>query len=411
MGGMERHVLALIDHLAPEEFDVIVFCPASEGLAPFFTELQRRNARVTITGRQDLPLSRLKREHGYRQIWIKALGWLLRRLSVEESEEAAALIASQLGWMASLRGRLARAKLDVIHFHAGRLVPLYWPLIAGRLARIPTRILTLHNAARRRALLFASLEKLALRSTGSIIVPSEYVKDSLLSYRRVPPEKVAVIPHGLDLPECDAPRGRAGARRELKLPLEIPVVGIAGRLVYTKGADLLIRAAPRVRTRFPAVRFVLIGEGAEKNALRRLAEAESVSDAVVFTGYRSDARQLLPAFDILAAPSRDEGLSLSVLEAMGCGIPAVASRLGGIPSLLIDGVTGLLIPPDDFAALADALIRLLAEPQRADAMGRAARERARTHFLQETMLARTFALYRAPSRSSVKSQAAGEKLP
>jgi len=404
---MERHVLALIDHLAPEEFDVIVFCPASEGIAPFFTELKQRNARLQITGRQDLPPS--EKQHGFRELWIKVLGWLLRRLSVEEPEAAAALIAAQFGWMVSLRGRLARAKLDIIHFHAGRLVPLYWPLIAGRLARIPARILTLHNAARKRALLFASLEKLALRSIGSIIVPSEYVKDSLLSYRRVPPEKVAVIPHGLDLPECDAASGRAGARRDLKLPLEIPVVGIAGRLVHTKGADLLILAAPRVRTRFPAVRFVLIGEGPEENALRRLAEAEGVSDAVVFAGYRSDARQLLPAFDILAAPSRDEGLSLSVLEAMACGIPAVASRLGGIPSLLIDGVTGLLTPPDDFAALADALIRLLAEPQRADAMGRAGRGRVRTHFLQETMLARTFALYRAPSRSSVKSQAAGEK--
>ncbi len=407
MGGMERQVLTLIDHLDPGEFDVVVFCPAAEGLGPFFTELKQRNARLHITGRQDLPPS--AKEHGFREIWIKALGWLLRRLSIEEPEAAAGLIAAQLGWMISLRGRLARAKLDIIHFHAGRLVPLYWPLIAGRLARIPTRILTLHNAARRRARLFACLERLALKSVGSIIVPSEYVKDSLLSYRRVPPEKVAVIPHGLDLPQCDAARGRAGARSDLKLPLEVPVVGIAGRLVDTKGADLLIRAAPRVRARFPAVRFVLIGEGPEENALRRLAEAEGVSEAVVFAGYRTDARQLLPAFDILAAPSRDEGLSLAVLEAMGCGIPAVASRLGGIPSLLTDGVTGLLIPPDDFAALADALIRLLAEPEQAEAMGRAGRERVRTHFLQETMLAGTFALYRAPSRSSVESQTAGEK--
>ena len=164
-----------------------------------------------------------------------------------------------------------------------------------------------------------------------------------------------------------------------------------------------------MRARFFAIRFVLIGEGTEEDALRRLAEAEGVSDAVVFAGYRGDARRLLPAFNILAAPSRDEGLSLSVLEAMACGIPAVASRLGGIPSLLIDGVTGLLIPPDDVPALTDALIRLLAEPEQAEAMGRAGRERVRTHFLQETMLARTFALYLARSRSSVKAQPAGEK--
>ena len=409
MGGMERHLLALIDHLAPEEFDIVVFCPSADGLAPFFTELKRRNARLTITGRQDFRPSGLKREQGFREMWIKALGWLLRRLSVEEPEEAAALIAAQFGWMVSLRGRLTRAKLDVVHFHAGRLVPLYWPLIACRLARIPTRILTLHNAARRRAVFFASLERLALRSMQAVIVPSEYVKDSLLRYRRVPPEKVSVIPHGLDLPECDAPRGRAPARRELELPLEIPVVGMAGRLVYTKGPDLLIRAAPRVRARFPTICFVLIGEGPEEDALRRLAAAEGVSDAVVFAGYRSDARQLLPAFNILAAPSRDEGLSLSVLEAMGCGIAAVASRLGGIPSLLVDGVTGLLIPPDAVPALADALIRLLAEPEQAEAMGRAGRERVQTHFLQETMLARTFALYRAPSLGSMASQPAGEK--
>ena len=402
-------MLALIDHLAPEEFDVVVFCPSAEGLAPFFTELKRRNARLTITGRQDLPPSRLKREQGFREASTRALRWLLRRLSVEEPEEAAGLIAAQFAWMLSLRGALAAAKLDILHFHAGRLVPLYWPLIAGRLARIPTRILTLHNAARRRAFLFESLERLALRSVRSVIVPSDYVKDSLLGYRRVIPEKVVVIPHGLDLPECDASRGRAGARRELKLPPDTPVVGIVGRLVYTKGPDLLIRAAPLVRARLPGTRFVLIGAGPEESPLRRLAEEHGVSDAVVFTGYRSDARQLLPAFDILAAPSRDEGLSLSVLEAMACGIPAVASRLGGIPSLLIDGVTGLLIPPDDVPALADALIQLLGEPQQAEAMGRAGRERVRTHFLQETMLARTFALYHARSRGSVESQPAGEK--
>jgi glycosyltransferase involved in cell wall biosynthesis len=175
---------------------------------------------------------------------------------------------------------------------------------------------------------------------------------------------------------------------------------MVGRLDQAKGADILIRAAAVIRRQVPQLRVVLIGAGPAENEIKRLAREHAVYDIVHFAGYRRDARQLMHALDLLVLASRHEGQSLSMLEAMACGKAVVAANVGGIPGVLLDGVTGLLFPSEDVAALAGAAVKLLADPKRRSEMGRAGRRRIERDFLQATMLEKTLALYQARVQSS-----------
>jgi glycosyltransferase involved in cell wall biosynthesis len=176
---------------------------------------------------------------------------------------------------------------------------------------------------------------------------------------------------------------------------------MVGRLDEAKGADLLIRAAALVRAEIPNLRILLIGAGPAESGLRKLVREHALSDIVIFAGYRRDARALMPALDLLALPSRYEAQSYSMLEAMACGKAVVAANVGGISAVLVDGVTGLLFPAEDFAALAAAIVKLLAEPNKRDEMGRAGRRRVETRFSQKEMLERTVALYRSRGRDPI----------
>lgn len=138
-----------------------------------------------------------------------------------------------------------------------------------------------------------------------------------------------------------------------------------------------------------------IGRGQDEEELRWLAAEQGVVDAVLFAGFRPDARRLMLGLDVLAAPSRFEGLSIAILEAMACARPVVAASVGGIPELVIDGVTGILVPPEDAPALARALIRLLKDSAMAERMGRAGRERLAAHFSPAATIDRSFSIYEA----------------
>jgi glycosyltransferase involved in cell wall biosynthesis len=215
-------------------------------------------------------------------------------------------------------------------------------------------------------------------------------------------ENVIVIPNGIDAAEFQiSAQARSEARAALGVPDESPVVGMVGRLDPAKGVDLLIRAAAVIRRQVPQLRIVLIGAGPAENEIQKLAREHAVSDIVHFAGYRRDARRLMPALDLLVLASRHEGQSLSMLEAMACGKAVVAVNVGGIPGVLVDGVTGLLFPAEDVAALAGAVVKLLAEPKKRAEMGRAGRRRVETHFLQSTMLERTAALYGSTVREAL----------
>jgi glycosyltransferase involved in cell wall biosynthesis len=205
-----------------------------------------------------------------------------------------------------------------------------------------------------------------------------------------PADRIEVVYNGVDEP----PAAHAGVRDELGIPTGAPLIGEIGRLCDVKGQGDLISALADV----PDARLVLVGEdleqgGAFRAKLERDAEAIGVRDRVVFTGYRPDARALVAELDVLALPSRTEGLPLVVLEAMASARPEVATPVGGTPELVADGETGVRVPPRDPAALAAALRRLLADSELRRRLGEAGERRVRERFTLEAMCTRVLAIY------------------
>lgn len=199
----------------------------------------------------------------------------------------------------------------------------------------------------------------------------------------------SLVPNGLPEPQLVP-----GAREALDVRAGNFAVGGIGRLHGQKGWDLFCDAAALVRARLPRTDFVVIGEGEERD---RLASRESCG-AVRFLGYRSRASSLLGAFDLLAIPSRYEGLPLTAVEAMLSGLPVVAARVGGLPEAI--GDTGVLVPPEDAEALAQAIISLAEDPGRRAKLGERARLRARKRFGIQRMAAETESIYESVLRGA-----------
>lgn len=146
------------------------------------------------------------------------------------------------------------------------------------------------------------------------------------------------------------------------------------------------------------MRLVIIGDGSERERLTQHANARSVGAAAIFTGYRSDVRQLIPAFDVYANSSTHEGVSLTILEAMAANLPVIATAVGGTPEVVIDGETGFLTPARSPMRLAAAIEKLARAPELRRQMGDAARFRVRAHFSVDTMVTSYLQAYYEASR-------------
>jgi glycosyltransferase involved in cell wall biosynthesis len=206
-------------------------------------------------------------------------------------------------------------------------------------------------------------------------------------------EQYVAIPGGIELERFARPsRGREEVRREFGLPPEAPVVGWIGRLEPVKGGDLFLQALREVRARHPQVRAIIVGEGSRREALAALAKELRLSDAVTFTGYREDIPDLMHAFTVYALTSRNEGLGRTILEAMACGVPVVATRVGGVPEVVEDGISGLLTSPDDTGALAAAMLDALVDPELRRRLSEGGLRRVQ-HFTLDRMVDQTAALY------------------
>ncbi len=284
--------------------------------------------------------------------------------------------------------------VDLLHSNDTGCQPV---LMAARLAGIPCIAGTLHSLPSYREvdvdLVHRSIECAAMRSLSAAIAPSEFSKRAWVRRTRVRPGRIRVIYNGVDAGAFRPGRAAEELRAQIGLPAGCPVIGMTARLHPIKGHEHLLRALPLIVRSVPDAHLLLVGGGRERARLQRLAEEEGVDERVHFLGHRSDVADLTQLYDVTVLASRAESLPYTLIEAMLLGKPVVASRCGGIPEVVEDGVTGTLVPPGDADALAAAVIDLLADPQKARAFGEAGRRRAEERFTVERMLSETFALY------------------
>jgi glycosyltransferase involved in cell wall biosynthesis len=190
------------------------------------------------------------------------------------------------------------------------------------------------------------------------------------------------------------PAEKIGKRLEVGLPLDSPVVTTVCRLTEQKGIPHLLRAAKALLPEFPEAVFVVIGDGPLKTRLEALAASLGLPSSLRFLGARDDVWDLLQASDLLVMPSLWEGLPVALLEACACGVPAVASGVGGIPEVVEHGVNGLLVPPGDEAALASAIASMLSSRERRLRMGREARRKVEERYSTDRIGRAIAGLYR-----------------
>lgn len=294
-------------------------------------------------------------------------------------------------WTPRFALRLRRERIDVVHTH--EFAMNVYGGAAARLAGIPS-IATLHGRhwatdAARRALAYRALRRLGMR----IVAVSHDLAGFLAEGLSLPPGAIEVVYNGIELPPLPSAAERARLRGEVRAELALaPGAELAlavGNLYPVKDhATLLRAAAPR-----PGLAVAIAGRGGEEERLRALAHALGIADRVRLVGLRDDVPRLLAAADVFVQPSLSEGLPLAVLEAMAAALPVVASRVGGIGEAVIDGKTGVLVPPADPGALASALARVLDTQSCREALGSAGRARTEEEFSVARMARRYRALY------------------
>jgi L-malate glycosyltransferase len=217
-----------------------------------------------------------------------------------------------------------------------------------------------------------------------------------LSYQTYDPHPILVASRRVDFrlrTNAFSPAPPLSVHEAYWLPHNAPLAGAVGALVGHKGHRYLIEAAAQVVREVPDARFVILGEGDLRGPLEKLIAELHLEKHVILGGFRPDVLSLLKGFDFFVMPSVTEGLGTSLLDAMACAKPIVASRVGGIPEVVVDGKTGILVPPKDSHRLADAIVRMMQDRAAAAAMGNAGYTRVTERFTVERMVEETLAVY------------------
>jgi starch synthase (maltosyl-transferring) len=237
------------------------------------------------------------------------------------------------------------------------------------------------------------LNRLTGNLPDNIICVSQQVAAFAANEIGLPRARLTVIRNGIDITQFDNLPDQPTARAEFGLPIQAKIMAAIGRPRPVKGFDDLLTAFAQIAAAYPDLYLVFVGDGLDKRPLQTAAQQLPCANRVIFLGDQQEIPRLLPAFDLLALPSLWEGLPNVVLEAMAAGLPVVATAVGGTPELISHNETGLLVPPQNPAALAGAIRQLLDHPEQAAQMGRNGRQCAATQFTIEGMVERTETLY------------------
>ena len=279
---------------------------------------------------------------------------------------------------------MRRRKVHIVHAMIGSTK--VYAALAGWLAGVPVLICSRLNMG-----YWAGpfgrwvVDFLMRRVYHGIIVNSRMIRDDLVAGSRVPKEKIRIVYNGVDIALFSAPVDIPAKKADLGIPDGRLVFGTVATLRPIKGLHILLEAARIVLEKHPQAYFVIVGDGPCRGELETLAESLGIHERVTFCGSRSDISEILAVFDVFVLSSLSEGLPNTVCEALARGVPVVAANVGGVGEAVLDGHTGLLVPPNDARALAESALSLTSESMR-EAMGAQGRRLAREKFSLDGMI-------------------------
>lgn len=287
---------------------------------------------------------------------------------------------------------MRRQPVHVLHTHL--FGANTWGRVLGKLAGVPVIIAHEHWSSKANREVW--VDRLLYRLTDRILVPSEASKQLVMQMEGIPARYLDVAYNGVDISQFKPGSDLLSVRQELGISPEEVVIGTVGRLSADKGGqDDLLWAVSELRKTHSAVRLLVVGDGPLRPELEKYASELGLPDsqAARFTGTRNDVARLLSAMDVFVLPSHKEALPIAVLEAMSVRLPVVATRVGGVPEVVEDGTTGLLVEPGDRSGMRDALSRLVSDRGMAGSMGAAGQARVRAGFTVEKMVEHVESLY------------------
>ncbi len=298
-----------------------------------------------------------------------------------------------VGSVMALARRLRHVAPDVAHLH--NFVPQFYGAPAARLAGVPIVVSTKHGPACPRVKGSFALAGFLYRLSDTIVAVGGDVRQTLLETYGLRPNEVEVITNGVDAGKFRPADSAAEVQKDKRLGIDgRPVIGTVCRLSAEKGISTLLDAFCSVNDHLPSPRLVVVGDGPQREVCENKAENLEIEESVRFLGGRDDVEEIYPLMDIYVQPSYTEGISLTLLEASASALPVVACNVGGNPEIVVDGETGLLVPPRDSDAIAQAVLNLWEDPDASREMGRKARERVKANFSLKRMAERYADLYR-----------------
>lgn len=292
-----------------------------------------------------------------------------------------------VGLIRRLSRVIQQSRPDLIHLHS-RIGADVMGGIAGRLAGIPVvHSRRQDNPESRLAV------ALKYRLHDRVIAISEAIGNILLS-EGLPSEKLRCVKDAVEItPRIETPE-RAWFRSSLNVPEHALSLGIVAQLIPRKGHQILLEAMPALLKVFPETRVFFFGKGPLDETLNASIRALGLEQNVVLAGFREDLDRILPCLDVVVHPAHREGMGVSLLQASLAEVPIVASEVGGIPEAVQDGMTGLLVPPKDPEALAEAILTLMKDEALRKRMGKAGRRWVEGHFSADHMVEGNLAVYR-----------------
>lgn len=291
-----------------------------------------------------------------------------------------------------IRNYVSAHEVRIVHTHSprARLAAAMALVATPQTAHLATEHLLYASQDRRWGLVYVFLDRSTLYPTDHIVAVSKTMQRQLVALPGLDLSRVTAVQNAIDCDSYFAPEQRAPCRTEFGLAPDACVIGYTGRIESVKRLDLLLAGFATVVARHPQAHLMLVGEGRQRPGLETLAAGLGISDAVIWTGFRQDIPRLLAAMDVYVQASVNEGLSLSILEAMAAGKAIVATDVGGAQEVLTHQKTGILVAPGSSSAIGAALADLLDHPQKRTALATAARD----HVIQEFGVAKMVEGYR-----------------